>query len=713
MFAAAKRAVAALGLVLMVWPAASWAASASTNISAQVCPQPGAFASTTLTTTEPNPTTNTSAAMSGTAEPASTVNITVNSTLRATVTTDPSGNFGATVPLAIGDNTIVATADDGAFCGDSSTSPPVLIHRNQVPPPAPAISSPLSGTVTTADSVLVSGSAEIASTLEVLVNNAVSATLTIGADGLFSVSVPLGLGANAIQARATNPAGTGPVSAPVNVTRNLPPVVQPPPSSPPKPAAPVASAPPAITSPTDGTTTSSDSVTLQLQGSAGATALVSDNGTVVATVKFAADGTASVLVPLAIGDNSITVTVNGQVSPAIVIHHPAPAPIVPIITGPLDGSTTHSDSIVVSGKAAPGVIVTILNGKTTAATVTTDSSGSFSAHIALHSGLNLIHVEISAADGTPVSSEYVQVNRITSAATGESARRGLAAILTVPAAALVLTGQGIATVLGIVASSPAATMVVLACAVVASTAGDGLLGLELLLLIPGLLRALRQAGSNLVRGRVVDTVTGRPLALAVVTSRRPGTTRVVTSRDGSFSMPAGSDVVVTRPGYRPGSVVPAGTVIALEPSAAAYSRVVMAVDFMIGTISWLSMLFAAALGIYLVVHQSSPFSYVVAALSLGLLGINLALVARQPHYRWGRLTDLAGRPLSDAEVTLAAPSGPPVSTYRTDASGRYTLHAWPGQYQLKVKAAGKLVHEEPVTIRHRPGYLGWKISARP
>jgi hypothetical protein len=696
-------------LAIAAWPGAAWAATS--NISAQVCPQ--SFASTTLTTSEPSPTTNSSAAMTGTAQSYATVNITVNAVLEATVQADAAGNFGAGVLLVIGDNTIVATADDGPFCGNSSSSPPVAIHRNQVPPAAPAIASPVSGLVTTSPSVLVQGSAEAGSTLHLFVNGNEVATLTVGAGGTFAATAPLALGANAIQADATNTAGTGALSSPVNVTRQPPPVVQPPP---PPPQHPPASAPPQITSPTTGTTTSQASMSVQIQGQPGATALVSLNGDLVATVIIAADGTAAASVPLVIGDNSVTVTVGGVTSAPVIIHRNPPSAIAPAIDSPADGFSTKDSQIEVTGTATPGSKITIVVGKAQAATVVADDSGHFSARVNLQVGLNLIYTEATSAAGSVVRSDSIQVNReglaLGQAAAG--AKGGLGLLLALPAAAFILTAQGVGAAVRAVAASPAASVLVLSFAVLFSSVSRGFAGLELLLILPGLLRLLIPRAGARLRGRVVDSVTGRPLALVKISTGKPPAAHTVTGADGGFSLPSGTGLqhlTAARPGFAPtGDPGASGLAVTLEPAAATMTPWRALIDFLVGGTAWLTMLFASLVGIYLLLHSPSLVTAIASLAVVGTLLANVALLATHPRYRWGRLADTAGTPVAEADVSLTDQSGKVVSSYRTSNAGRYTLFAEPGSYELSVQQGAESLHQEPVTVRKRSTYLGFKLT---
>ena len=87
------------------------------------------------------------------------------------------------------------------------------------PPPAPAISKPANGIATSQRQVVVTGSAEPRSQVQLYANGAASgAPLALDSNGAFSTSLTLTEGANRLQAAALNRGGTGPRSGEVVVT---------------------------------------------------------------------------------------------------------------------------------------------------------------------------------------------------------------------------------------------------------------------------------------------------------------------------------------------------------------------------------------------------------------------------------------------------------------------------------------------------------------
>jgi hypothetical protein len=551
MFAAARRLLT-LALALGLWPGTVLAAT--TNVSSQVCAQ--TFAATTLASATPTPTQAVSAALTGTAEPLAAVVVTVNGVNRATLAAAADGTFAATVPLDLGDNTIVATASDGAFCGHTSASPDVVVHRDLAPPGAPQLTAPVSGSVTTASSVLVQGSTDPGASVDVVRGGVVMGTVTAGLDGTFAVSVPLVLGANPIQAQASNPAGPSPWSVVVTITRQPAPVSPPPPPPPPP-----VSQPPAITAPSTGLVTDAGQLVVSVQGAAGAHAVL--------TVDGAAAG---------------TVTLD--------------APSAPVITSPDDGTTTHEPRTDVAGRARPGLVVELWDGQTRAATLTADANGEFAGQISLTPGFHLITAQTVDADGTVhrssgVGVEYVKPGPVPATTQG---RRALGTLVTLPVAAVVLTLQAGKDTLAAIAASPAATVLVLSFAGAASTASRGLWGLELVFLLPGFLRLGRRRDA--FHGRIVDSVSGRPVSLAQVALGAQRPVRVLTGRDGAFGMdvPEGTDttVVVKRPGYLPVTTTRGDGPLdlTLEPRAGSRSSLEAVIDVVLGAVSWGSLVLA-------------------------------------------------------------------------------------------------------------------------
>ncbi len=230
------------------------------------------------------------------------------------------GGFTATVPLAEGDNAIVATATDA---NGNQSSARVDVIRDGTPPTV-AITSPADGAVIAALEVEIRGTVDDrAATVSV---NGVPAPVL--ANGTWAATVPLADGDNPITATAADALGNE-ATAQITVTRDSgPPAV-------------------AITAPADGLRTRADAV--EVQGTVDdPDATVTVNG-----VAAALDGLAfTATVPLAEGDNAIIATATDAVGNAaearITVTRDLTPPAV-AITAPADGAVVGSDVIRVEG----------------------------------------------------------------------------------------------------------------------------------------------------------------------------------------------------------------------------------------------------------------------------------------------------------------------------------------------------------------------------
>jgi Tol biopolymer transport system component len=166
--------------------------------------------------------------------------------------------------------------------GDANNQPDAFakeVAPTDATGPAVTISSPAAGATTESDQATIAGTATDASGVAVL--TVAGQQVARAADGSFQATVPLVVGANAIEVRATDGSGNT-TSSTVTVTRNLPPAPPAPAPAPgaPGPAAPIeAGAPP---------------VTLTPAARAGALVLRGRVGRRVVSVRFRLSGAARV-----------------------------------------------------------------------------------------------------------------------------------------------------------------------------------------------------------------------------------------------------------------------------------------------------------------------------------------------------------------------------------------------------------------------------------
>jgi hypothetical protein len=138
-----------------------------------------------------------------------------------TITMDSSsdGDYSAAIDLSRipnGNYTLVISAKDSL---NNLTTNTYSIKVAHAAPLAPVLSSPVNGLVTPTATQTVAGTAQINSTVTILVNGQVMGTsLTVGSDGGFSSSITLSSGENLIQATASDAFGTSPPSTVVKVT---------------------------------------------------------------------------------------------------------------------------------------------------------------------------------------------------------------------------------------------------------------------------------------------------------------------------------------------------------------------------------------------------------------------------------------------------------------------------------------------------------------
>jgi uncharacterized repeat protein (TIGR01451 family) len=141
---------------------------------------------------------------SGAAEAGSSVTVTVGA---ASITVPTAGSaYGAALLLADGEHDAQVTASDAA--GNRSAAATVHFSLDTLPPAAPVIVTPVPGAELQAGVVVVAGTAEPGSSLQVSIG-ALSSTALVGPDGLFSRSFELTAGAQSAVAVATDAAGNG------------------------------------------------------------------------------------------------------------------------------------------------------------------------------------------------------------------------------------------------------------------------------------------------------------------------------------------------------------------------------------------------------------------------------------------------------------------------------------------------------------------------
>ncbi|MCU7905837.1 MAG: hypothetical protein KZQ76_08255 [Candidatus Thiodiazotropha sp. (ex Epidulcina cf. delphinae)] len=135
--------------------------------------------------------------------------------------TDTDGSDGFSAPLnladlADGNHTLTVTAYDVL---ENATAQSFTFSVSLAAPPAPTITSPLSGHVTNQATLTVAGVSAEQTEVTIRVNGVQAAgPLPLNADNRFQAQVSLSEGANSLTALAQNRSGPGPAAAPLSVT---------------------------------------------------------------------------------------------------------------------------------------------------------------------------------------------------------------------------------------------------------------------------------------------------------------------------------------------------------------------------------------------------------------------------------------------------------------------------------------------------------------
>ncbi|MBD3942225.1 hypothetical protein IF188_11010 [Microbacterium sp. NEAU-LLC] len=311
--------------------------------------------------------------ISGTAEPGSTVTVSIDGVDAGTTPADDTGawTFTPTTPLEDGEHTVVATAtDDAGNVSPESEEVAFTVDTSLIgAPQAPVITSPADGDVLASPTPPITGTAEANSTVTVIIDGAEAGTTTASPTGdwTFTPTTPLEDGEHTVVVTSTD--GAGNVSPPSNeVTFTVD-----------------ASAPeaPVITGPADGevlatptpaitgTAEPGSTVTVIIDGEEAGTTIADGNG----------DWTFTPTTPLDDGDHTVTATATdaagntGPESEPVTFTVDTTPPAAPVITSPTDGSSTDDTTPAVSGTAEPGSTVNVVIDGVLAGSTTADENG--------------------------------------------------------------------------------------------------------------------------------------------------------------------------------------------------------------------------------------------------------------------------------------------------------------------------------------------------
>ncbi|MDY7228839.1 adventurous gliding motility protein AgmC [Hyalangium rubrum] len=307
---------------------------------------------------------------SGTAEAGSTVTIIVDGNVLTTVVaTGGTWSFTPTTVIPDGPHTVLARATDsvGNTGPDSATNNFIV---DTTPPPAPVVITPANGSTTGDNTPTYSGTAEVGSTVTIIVDGAVVTTV-VATDGTwsFSPTTQLADGLHMVRARAADALGNTSVDSNTNTffVDTTPP------------------APPVVLTPANGTTTSDNTPTYSGTAEAGSTVSIIVDGAVLTTV-VATGGTWSFTPTTPLADGSHTVVARaadtvGNISPdsntnTFIVDTTAPS--APVVLTPANGATINDNTPTYSGTAEAGSTVTIIvDGSVLTTVVATGGTWSF------------------------------------------------------------------------------------------------------------------------------------------------------------------------------------------------------------------------------------------------------------------------------------------------------------------------------------------------
>ncbi|WP_156027519.1 Ig-like domain-containing protein [Mycetocola saprophilus] len=263
----------------------------------------------------------------------------------------PEGEFECVVApaLAEGSHTLTPISVDAA--GNRTPGTPITITVDTVPPAAPIILSPVTGTVTNNTQPTFTGTGETGSRVEIRDGaNTVLCTAVVTA-GAWSCqpATPLQDGDHALTAIAEDVAGNRTTGTSITITIDT-----------------VAPTVPVITAPATGTLTNDATPTITGTGENGSVIEVRGTANALLCTATVANGTWSCEPTMALTEGSHTLTpiardAAGNTAPgtAVTITVDLTPPAAPVITSPADGALLNTDTPTISGTGENGSTVEI------------------------------------------------------------------------------------------------------------------------------------------------------------------------------------------------------------------------------------------------------------------------------------------------------------------------------------------------------------------
>jgi N-acetylneuraminic acid mutarotase len=323
-----------------------------------------------LTAPAPGSTTrDNTPSFSGTADPGSTITVTVGSTTLDTTTIGTSRNWTIAPTTALPDGTYSVTAQAADAVGNSSSpSQSYSFTIDTSPPGIPEVLSPAPNATTRNRTPTYSGTADPDSTIIITVGSTTLVTTTIGTTNTWSIPQPSALddGLYSLTVRAADAVGNSSLpSIPRSFTVDATP-----------PAA------PSVTAPSNGSTIANRTPVFSGTAEPGSTVKITVGLTEIGPALVDSSGNWNFTPSTPLVDGQYTVTAQAEdaadnLSPpsnAITFSVDLAPPAVPILTAPAPGSTTRDNTPSFSGTADPGSTITVTVGSTTLDTTTIGTS---------------------------------------------------------------------------------------------------------------------------------------------------------------------------------------------------------------------------------------------------------------------------------------------------------------------------------------------------
>ncbi|MCS4275746.1 hypothetical protein M2390_000907 [Mycetocola sp. BIGb0189] len=346
--------------------------------------------------------------ISGTAESGTTVEIR-NAADQVLCRGDvPEGEFECVVAPALVDGSHTLTPISVDAAGNRTPGTPITIIVDTVPPAAPVISSPVTGSVTNNVQPTFTGTGETGSRVEIHGAQGQILCTAVVTAGAWSCqpATPLGEGDHALTAIAVDVAGNRTTGTSITITIDT-----------------VAPTTPVITAPADGTLTNNATPTITGTGENGSVIEVRGAANELLCTATVANGTWSCEPTTALGEGEHTLTPTardaaGNTAPgtAVTITIDTTPPAAPVITSPGDGALLNTDEPTITGTGENGSTVEIRGGNDEVLCSVVVTAGAWSCQISPALGQgdhSLTPVAVDAAgNSTPGAAITITVDTV-------------------------------------------------------------------------------------------------------------------------------------------------------------------------------------------------------------------------------------------------------------------------------------------------------------